>query len=154
MTTGIITYLKAVSEDGEALFAMLRDMHAEGGFLPLDEKKARAQMDAVIRDGLVMVARDGKTIVGSIGIAPSEHWYSSAPVWADFWTYVRPAWRKSRLAPELLSFVTDYVKRQGITLFMAVTSPHETDRKENLFARHLRPVGRIFMEDGGHVLRR
>ena len=151
--TGNVTYAIPTAADIPAPFALLRGMHAEGGFLPLDEGKALARAESLVDGGFVMVARQGDEMIGSVAVGRSDLWYSSQPVLRDFWTYVAPGHRRSLAAARLLKAARTFARDSEMPMFMAVTSDIETERKERLFARFLRPVGRIFMEDPGHVLR-
>lgn len=151
-------FRRATIEDVTPLYDLLITMHAENAFFSYNSVKVYERIQDCVLNGYVVVAlSDGSEhgeIIGSIGLAPTSHWYSDDRYLEDFWTYVRPDKRNSHVAIKLLKHVIGVAKHLGLPLQIGVLSAKDTEAKNRLFARYMTPVGGIFIWGEPDVHRR
>jgi hypothetical protein len=87
---------------GEAELARIMEllelMHAEVGKASLNRTKVKGVIGECLDSGMICVALDGGAIVGVLGLALSSPWYSDDPCLKEAFTFVHPAFRRSRHA--------------------------------------------------------
>lgn len=136
----------ATAADTGAIFDLLKLMHAEVGLAAMSEPKVRERIHACLDGGMIIVATEGDRVVGTMGIVLMQPWYSDEWIASETWTFVHPEHRRSRHIRNLLEGAKLAAKRVGLSLTVAVTSDKRTLGKCRLFARHMTPVGQIFLQ--------
>jgi hypothetical protein len=136
----------ATAADTEAVMALLRLMHAETALASLDERKVRDTVEGCLKQGFIGVAhaRDGE-IVGTFGLTFTSYWYTSDVHLAELWMFVRADERQSKHAVRLLRLVNAIGEHMRLPVFGGVLTIKDTERKCAFFARHMRPVGQMFL---------
>ena len=141
-----ITYRVGREEDIADIYDLLMAMHKEVGLVPVDKMKTLRKIVEVIENGMAFLAFADKRLVGSVGIAPANFWYSTSTHLQDYWTFVRPGFRKSRIAYNLLKRTKGFASKASIPLAIGVFSPDQAKRKNAMFRRLFNPVGEMFVE--------
>jgi hypothetical protein len=124
------------SEEGSVM-DMCRELHAENGIFKMSEEKVGGLLKrAFTRQGgiLGVIGQPGK-LEGMIYLLMSTMWYSDDTCWEELYTYVRPQYRKSRDALDLLHFAKWAAEQSGFPLFIGVISNEQTQQKVNMYQR-------------------
>jgi len=142
-----VTYGVAVRGEEKKIYDLLMLMYEEVGIARLAPIKVVDEIERFMTEGAIFVARDGDDIIASVGIGPSQFWYSEDWHLQDSWTFVKKGYRRSRHALVLLKMVKDFAKTVGMPLAVGVFSPGGVEKKNKLFRRLFTPVGEMFIED-------
>ena len=140
------TYRIAQEKDLEAVYDVLKEMHEEVGMSTWAVEKSLRQIVNLLEEGVIFLAEISGRIVGTVGLGPSQWWYSEDFFLTDYWTFVRKGYRRSAIANELLKQAKEFAQRVNLPIAVAVLSPTDVPRKNALFKRHFTPVGEIFVE--------
>jgi hypothetical protein len=143
------------SEEGSVM-AMCRELHTENGIFNMSDNKVRGLLQRAFKreGGMLAVVGPPGRLEGMIYLLMSTMWYSDDPCWEELYTYVRPQFRRSRNAVELLHFAKWAAEQSGFPLFIGVISNKQTHRKIQLYQRQFdEPVGNFFLFNykNGHV---
>ena len=131
--------------DAGALLALLRVMHAENGEAPINVDKVTAHIGHVLEQGVVIIAERDDEIVGSIGLMKDSYWYSDATRLGDYWTFVHPDHRASRIAKRMIKQAKMEAQYRGLPLYLGIVSPVELETKMKFYARlGLRQIGAFY----------
>lgn len=131
---------------------MCRELHAENGIFTLAEDKVRNLLRRAFdrQGGILGVIGPPGHLEGMIYLLMSSMWYSNDPCWEELYTYVRPLYRKSRNAIDLLHFSKWASEESNFPLFIGVISNEQTERKVQLYQRQFdKPVGNFFLFNYG-----
>jgi hypothetical protein len=97
----------AINDETRRIFKFLVPLHREAGFpedlVPFDYAKALHSVKRCILEGAPIMAEVDGELVGFLGLMPYEHWYSSAPLLADQFFYIRPDHRNTEVFERLLA---------------------------------------------------
>jgi len=130
---------KADIRDEPELMAMCMELHRENGLFPMAEDKVRAYLRrAFSRNGAVIgvIGERGK-IEGSIYLLIGGFWYSEEWHLEELFSYVRPQYRKSNNAKELINFAKRCSDDLGIPAVIGIISNDRTKAKVQLYQRQL-----------------
>jgi hypothetical protein len=145
----------ATAHDEEAVMVLCRELHAENGMFPLNEEKVRRHLrKAFNKEGgiLGVIGEPGK-LESMIYMTISTFWYSDQAHLEELFLYVRPEYRKSRNALELMQFARWCSLNTGFPLIIGVISEKQTVGKVRLYRRNLgRPVGAFFLYNSDHPI--
>lgn len=130
--------------DAEAVLLLLRQMHGENGLAPLAWDKVVARAREVFDSGIPLVADFAGEVIGSLGLLPSQWWYSNDWFLGESWVYVRPDSRKTRAAVMLVEAAQKAARDAELPLYIGVITTTELDRKAKFFGKYLKPVGVVF----------
>lgn len=109
------------------VFELLLLLHKDGGYAPLDVRKAAANCYQVMREGACFVAREpGGRAVGTLALTTLRFWYSAESFLQDAWFYVRPEYRRADVGVLLMRAARDEADAQAKIAFITVNNP---DRK-------------------------
>ena len=136
-----VEFRLATFEDVPEIYELLLAMHEEVGLATLAPLKVLQTIEAVLANGFVMLATKGEQVIGAVGLDVREWWYSNDSYLGDRWTFVHPDHRSPTTAPRLLAKALEVADKTGLPVVMGVLSPHDVERKNKLFRRHLTPVG-------------
>lgn len=140
-----ITVRPALVTELRDVLALLVEFHGELPPIPLSMPKLLRTVVTVMQEGVILVAlRDGE-IVGTMGIAPQQWWFSEAWYLSDCWMFVKKGARRSTAAADILKGARDFSDKTGLPIVPAVASLHRTDRKNALYRRYFTPIGERFI---------
>lgn len=142
---------KAVPDDEEELMQMCRALHAENGIFPLSEWRIRNLLHRAFgkvepSDAMVGVIRRSNVIEGMILMLIGQFYYTDDWCLEELFNYVRPEYRKSTNAKDLVSFGKRCADELGIPLVIGIVSNERTKAKIELYRRQLGdPIGAYFV---------
>lgn len=138
----------AEANDEEEIMQLCRDLWAENALFAIDEPKVRIMLrKAFNREGgiLGVIGKPGK-FEAMVYMQVSTFWYSSDPVLEELFAFVKPEYRKTKNAIELLQFSKWCTNSSGIPLLMGIMSNERTAGKVRLYQRQLgTPIGNFFL---------
>jgi GNAT superfamily N-acetyltransferase len=125
--------------DLDDVIAVARELGQENSAYAVNDDVAIPMIRGVLAgDGLVGVIRDkDKCITGTIMLRISHHWSSAKPFLDEFWVYVRPEYRKSNMARQLIQFAKHQADKLNLLLRIGIISKIELSRKLALYERLL-----------------
>ncbi len=139
-------------EDIPEIIKMAKDMHKEGALMPWSEKRSLDFIYNVI---------SGKTdaavgIIGEVGKPEAiicmrwgQYWYTDDIHIEEILNYVRPEFRKSGRAKNLIEYAKKCSRKLNRPLLIGVLSQERTEAKVRLYQRQLgEPVGAYFLYHG------
>ncbi len=139
---------KAVPEDLPVLMEMCRELAEENGQFPMNEAKVTEMLHrAFSGQGAIIgvLGRDGR-VEGSILLIINQFWYTDSWCLEEVFSYVRPEFRRSSNAKDLIMFSKRCSDELQIPLVIGVVSNIRTQAKVGLYTRQLSaPVGAYFI---------
>ena len=140
--------------DLDEIVDVCRELHGENGaFQSADELAIPVIESTLAGDGVIGVIGEPGHVEGTICFRVSSLWYSSSPMLEEMWAYIRPSFRSSNNAKNLICFAMRQASRLGIPLRIGVASKKELEQKVRLYQRLLgQPSAQHFLyEPGTHV---
>ena len=138
---------KATRADEPELMQLCRDLHAENAMFSMDEGKVAGMLERAFKNQGAVIGVLGSTgvIEGAIFMLISSFWYSNDFCLEELFSYVKPEFRRSTNAKELVNFGKRCSDELGIPLVIGVVSNIRTEAKVGLYKRQLAdPVGAYF----------
>ena len=129
---------KARPADEEELMELCRDLWLENALFNMNDDKVRAVMHRAFQNegAIIGVIRDDDgPIEGAIFLTISTFWYSDDHHIEEYFLYVRPKYRRSHNAKDLMNFAKRCSDALGIPLVIGVISNHMTKEKVGLYRR-------------------
>lgn len=126
-------------------------LHQDNGLFSMDESLVREMLyRAFDRKGSVIGVIDGDSeIAGAIYMLLSHYWYTTQTHLEELFNFVRPGYRKSGYADELLEFSKECQRKIGVPLIVGIVSNHRTEAKVRLYSRQFgTPAGAFFVVGG------
>lgn len=112
------------------VMTLLIELHAEGGYAPLDLDKASKDVYAVMGEGRTWLAKDGEgEPIGVLGLIEVPFWYSDLTFLISKWFYVRPEFRFGQVGMKLLLEARAEADRIGKIAFVQTTNPRRKPKK-------------------------
>lgn len=139
---------KAAAADEPELLEMCRNLHSENGMFSMDDAKVSEMLHRAFNKKGAIVGVIGETgkIQGAIFLLISTFWYTNDWCLEELFNYVRPEYRKSTNAKDLINFGKRCSDDLGIPLVIGVVSNERTRAKLGLYQRQLaEPVGAYFL---------
>ena len=136
------------SEEEDDAMKLCRELWEENGVFPLDEDKVRGMLRRAFRreGGILGAIGAPGALEGLIYMLVSSHWYSSRAHLEELFLYVRPEYRKTRNAIELMHFAKWCSEQTGFPLIIGVFSNERTEGKVRLYQRQFsKPAGNYFL---------
>jgi hypothetical protein len=138
----------AAPEDEEEAMELCRQLHSENGIFSFSEEKVRATLRRSLnREGgiLGLIGNHG-SIEAMIYLMFGQFWYSEDQHLEELYSYVRPEYRKSKNASDLIQFAKWCAETSNMYLVIGVMSDHRTAGKVRLYQRSLSdPIGAFFL---------
>ena len=139
----------ADEEDEFGILELVKMLHAEIAFHPLNLPKVSAMISLAIRPGperrgILGVIGDRHDLKAAIFLMIEPIWYSDDWHLMEFFNYVRPEYRRMGFAADLISYAKGCSDRIGIDLFVGVFNNVRTEAKVRLYRRWLPPMGAFF----------
>lgn len=139
---------RADVSDTDEVMQMAREVHQEIGLFKFSESKVRSQLQmAFDRKGAVIgvIGNKGR-LEGSIYLLISDFWYTEDWHLGELWNYVRPEYRKSDNAQDLISFSKRCADELKLPAVLGIVSNEKTQAKVRLYERKLgTAVGAFFV---------
>lgn len=132
--------------DEEQLFLLVRLMHEESGFHPLDWSKVteRIQLATSHKAGIIGVIGERHDLKAAIYLNLESPWYSDDWFLQEYFCFVRPDARASYYARDLIAYAKHTADGMGLDLLVGVLSDVRTEGKCRLYRRWLPKVGEYF----------
>ncbi len=143
----------AKPNEEDAIFSILKTFHEENALHPLCEWKVRDRIKQGLAGYLagILVIDGTDEIAATVGFAIGEAWYTEERSINEYWFYVRPAYRNSHYAEDLIDVVKAMSDRLALPAMMGVTSTHRTEAKLRLYRRRMTTIGGLFMHGIEHA---
>jgi len=129
-----VTYGVAVRGEERKIYDLLMLMYEETGIASLSKAKVANEIDRLMDEGVIFVAREGESIVATMGVGPSQFWYSDDWHIQDSWLFVKKGYRRSRHALVIMKAVKKFAKSAHLPLAVGVFAPKGVERKNKLFS--------------------
>jgi hypothetical protein len=138
---------KATIADRAQILEMCEENHHDNGQFSLSMPKVEAMVDKAFSGGGAIIGVVGeKQIEGMLLLLISQFWYSSDWCLEEIQNYVRPEFRRSTHAKDMIAFGRRCSDELGIPLVIGVVSNERTKAKMELYRRQLgEPCGGYFM---------
>lgn len=139
---------KAQPEDRQQILEMCEENHRENGQFGLSPKKVTAMVDRAFTGGGAVIGVVGghNSIEGMLLLLISQFWYTDDWCLEELQNYVRPEFRRSTHAKDMIAFGKRCSDEIGIPLVIGVVSNERTRAKMELYRRQLGdPVGGYFL---------
>lgn len=140
---------KAGHQDETEIMEICRQNHSENGQFSLSLPKVQTMVGRAFNDGGAVIGAVGKVgqpIEGIIMLLITQFWYTSDWCLDEVLNYVRPEYRKSTNAKDMISFGKRCSDELGIPLVIGVFSNERTKAKMELYKRQLgEPIGGYFL---------
>lgn len=115
----------------EEVFALMVELHAEGGYARLNRQKARPAVWAVLNEGTTFLARleeqsggdPAGLPIGVLAMTEQPFWYGDETFLVDHGFYVKPKYRKGRVGVSLLKAAREEAQARNKIAIIAVTNP-------------------------------
>lgn len=148
MTITTIPVRKALPADKPELMDICREGFAEHGMFNMSEPRVETMIDRAFNRGGAVIGVLGDTgrIQGAIYLLISQFWYTEQWCLEELFNYVKPEYRRSTNAKDMISFGKRCSDEIDIPLVIGVVSNERTKPKMELYRRQLgEPVGGYFL---------
>lgn len=139
---------KAQIEDRSQILEMCEENHRENGQFSFSRTKVTGMIDRAFTGGgaIIGVVGGHNSIEGMMVLLISQFWYTDDWCLEELQNYVRPEFRRSTHAKDMISFGKRCSDEIGIPLVIGVVSNERTRPKMELYRRQLGdPVGGYFL---------
>lgn len=147
MTITVCPVRKACPPDEPELMDICRAGFDEHRMFQMDDARVTTMLNRAFTGQGAIIGALGPTgkIEGAIYLLISQFWYSSEWCLEELFCYVRPQFRKSTNAKDLIEFGKRCASELGLPLVMGIVSNERTQAKIGLYRRQLSdPVGAYF----------
>ena|ERR1700677_3997140 len=144
---------KAVLADKPEILEMCVENHRDNGQFALSLPRVESMIDkAFSRGGTIIGVVGTGRIEGMIVLNIGQFWYSEDWILEEVQNYVRPQFRKSTHAKDMINFGKRCSDELGIPLVIGVVSNERTRAKLELYRRQLgEPAGGYFIYPQDHA---
>lgn len=139
---------KARPSDKEAVIEICKEDHAENGQFSLSGKKLEQMVSSILEkgEGVIGLIRRTQDIEAIMLMKIANFWYSDDYCLEEVLNFVRPAYRRSTNAKDMINFAKRCSDELGIPLVIGVVSNERTKPKLELYRRQLgEPCGGYFV---------
>ena len=132
---------------------LCRDLHKDNGLFSFNEEMVLAMIRRAFKDengqgggGLASVIDGDGEIAGGLFTLFSHVWYTTDTHIEELFNFVRPKYRKTNYAKQLLVCSKAVQKTIGVPLIIGVLTNKRTEAKVTFYRRHLgKPAGAFFV---------
>lgn len=144
---------KALPSDRPEIIEMCRENWTDNGQFSLAPEKVEAMIDRAFNGGGAIIGVVGKDqIEGMLVLLINQFWYSHDWCLEEIQNFVRPQFRKSTHAKDMINFGVRCSDELGIPLVIGVVSNERTRAKMELYRRQLgEPCGGYFLHQPATV---
>ena len=139
---------KAKPEDRTAVMDICVEDHSENGQFSLSKSKLERKVSEILdgHGGIIGLIQRGKNIEAIIMMQIAQFWYTEDWCLEETLNYVRPDFRRSTNAKDMITFGKRCSDEINIPLVIGVVSNERTAAKMALYERQLgKPVGGYFI---------
>lgn len=138
---------KAIPDDRQSILELCRENHGDNGQFGLSMSKVEGMVDrAFERNGAVIGVTGKDRIEGAILLLISQFWYTDDWCLEEVFNFVRPDYRKTTHAKDMIRFAKRCSDELNIPLVIGVVANERTRAKMELYRRQLGdPVGGYFL---------
>lgn len=139
---------KAVPADEPDLMALCHELHEDNAQFAMSDLKVEAMMKRAFNGGGAIIGAIGPIgkVEGAILLLIDTFWYTDDWSLHEIFNFVRPQYRKSTYAKDLINFGKRCSDELAIPLAIGVVSNIRTRAKMGLYERQLGPpVGGYFL---------
>jgi hypothetical protein len=139
---------KAKPDDRDEVLRICVQDHSENGKFPLSVSKLEKKVSEILDDnaGVIGIIQRQREIEAIMILQLAMFWYTDQWMLEEVLNYVRPEFRRSTNAKDMISFGKRCSDELGIPLVIGVVSNERTKPKLELYRRQLgEPVGGYFM---------
>src|SRR5215475_6875239 len=139
---------KARPRDKAEVIQICREDHAENGQFGYSSHRVEDKVSRILdaNEGVIGIIRRRDEIEAIIMMHIAQFWYTDDYALEEMLNFVRPAYRKSTNAKDMISFGKRCAVELGIPLVIGVVSNERTKAKMELYRRQLgEPVGGYFV---------
>ena len=155
MTVKPVNVRLATAADEDRLFCILMDAHSDNGAYQINRRKVwdtlrratRRDKNGMWQGGIFGIIENDGEIEAVIGMFAETFWYSDEYFLNEYLNYVRPAYRKSSNAKDLLAFGKWCAENINLKLHIGVLTDKRLAAKERLYSRVLPKKGCLFVYD-------
>ncbi len=140
--------VKATSADRDEVVQICKEDHDENGQFPLSLSKLEATVSRILdkSEGVIGIIRHSTEIEAVLVLQVGQFWYSDAFCLEEVLNFVRPKYRRSTHAKNMIGFAKRCSEEIGIPLVIGVVSNERTAAKMELYKRQLgEPCGGYFL---------
>lgn len=144
---------KATLGDRAQILQMCEENHRDNGQFTLAPHKVETMIDRALNGGGAIIGVVGKDqIEGMLALFIGQHWYTDDWCLEEIQNYVRPQFRKSTHAKDMINFGVRCSDELGIPLVIGVVSNERTRAKMELYRRQLGdPCGGYFIHRPANI---
>lgn len=139
---------KAVAADEPAIIDLCKENHAENGQFSLAMPKVEAMVKRAFSGGGAIIGVTGtpSRVEGAILLLINQFWYTDDWSLEEVFCYVKPEYRRSTHAKDMIKFGIRCSDELRIPLVIGVVANERTRPKMELYKRQLgEPVGGYFL---------
>jgi GNAT superfamily N-acetyltransferase len=147
-----MTVRLATQKDEAQLMQLCHALHADNGLFGVDDEMVKAMLYRAFdrKGGLVGVIDGGNEIAAATFLLLSNFWYSKDTHLEELFSFVKPAYRKSDYARQLLEFAKKCQREIGIPLVIGIITNTRMEAKVKLYRKKLGTPAGAFFVVGGH----
>jgi hypothetical protein len=141
----------ATRHDEPQLLDLCHALHADNGLFAMDDDMVRRMLNrAFDREGGIVGIIDGDgELAAAIYLLLSNFWYSRENHLEELFSFIRPAYRKSRYIDQLTDFAKECSAKIGIPLIIGIMTNKNMEEKVRLYRRKFGlPAGAFFVVGG------
>ena len=138
--------------DFDALMDLCCALHQENGLFEMSRDRVREMLmkHFDMTGGMIGVIGPPGALEGAIVMHMSQMWYSDDWLLEELFSYVKPEFRRSSNATDLIEFAKACAERIGVPLLIGIISNTRTEAKVGLYRRRLgTPAGAFFVANVG-----
>jgi hypothetical protein len=139
-------------KDEAQLMDLCHALHADNGIFSMDDELVGKMLDRAFdrKGGIIGIIDADNEIAAAIYMVFSHFWYSNDIHLEELFNFVRPQYRKSNFARELLEFAKHCQRTLGIPLFTGIVTNKRVEAKVTMYRRKLGPPAGAFFVVGAH----
>lgn len=140
--------VKAKPADKEAVIEICKEDHFENGQFSLSPPKLEAMVSRILDkgEGVIGLIRKSSEVEAVMLMQISQFWYTQDYCLEEVLNFVRPQYRRSTNAKDMIQFAKRCSDELGIPLVIGVVSNERTKPKIELYRRQLgESVGGYFI---------
>jgi hypothetical protein len=147
-----MTVRLAQRSDEPQLISLCKELHEDNGIFSMDDDLVREMLYRTFdrKGGIIGVVDGEDEIAGAILMMLSNFWYSREIHLEELFNFVRPKYRKSNFARELLEFAKSCQRTLGVPLFTGIVTNKRVATKVMMYRKKLGPPAGAFFIVGAH----
>ena len=147
-----MTVRMATQKDEVQLMEICRALHSDNGVFPMDDDLVRAMLYRHFnkQGGIIGVIDGNNELAAATCISFSHMWYSHTIHLEQLFDFVRPKYRKSDLAKQLLNFAKECQNALNVPLLTGILTNQRMEAKVALYRKKFGTPAGAFFVVGAH----